>query len=536
MTEPSLDGRASFTGAIATPHALATDAAVAVFRDGGSAIDAAIAAAAVLTVVYPHNVALGGDLIALVRRPDGTITCVNGSGWAGSATDVAALRDRYGSALPARGTDTVTVPGGVRGWKTLHGMGSRLPWQRLLEPARHAAEVGVPVAQSLGAHLTDPENADLHGDEDFDRVFRPGGRPMAVGDVLRQPALAATFARLADRGPDEFYDGELAADTVRYLRSRGSVLDAADFAEYQPEITEAVSVDFRGLTVSTSPPNTHGFMMLRALMAIDHFPIESPVGGDLGTLMRVFHHGNRLRAQHLADPRLAPVDVHDLVYDDLRAATPVVATPAPAPPVPRGDTVGIAAADANGWAVSLIQSVYHAFGSGLLDPRTGILFHDRGTGFSLAASSPNVVAPRKRPLHTLMPVIVTDGGRLRYVLSTMGGQGQPQILTQVLLRMLDGAGAADAIAAPRAVVGQQAPGCTEDSVVVEADVDPDALASLRGSDLTLVEMTRRSESFGQTNVVDVAADGGSLTAATDPRADGSAVVVQYARHRRAPSV
>ena len=314
-----------------------------------------------------------------------------------------------------------------------------------------------------------------------------------------------------------------------------SVLDAADFAEYQPEITGAVSVDFRGLTVSTSPPNTHGFMLLRALMAVDHVPIDAPVGADLGTLMRVFHHGNRLRAQHLADPRLAPVDVRALVYDDLRAATPVVATPAPAPRVPRGDTVGIAAADADGWAVSLIQSVYHAFGSGLLDPRTGILFHDRGTGFSLAASSPNVVAPRKRPLHTLMPVIVTDGGRLRYVLSTMGGQGQPQILTQVLLRMLDGAGTADAIAAPRAVVGQQAPGCTEDSVVVEADVNPDALASLRGSGLAVIEMPRRSEAFGHTNVVDVAADGG-LTAATDPRADGSAVVVQYARHRRAPSV
>ena len=532
MTEPSPDGRASFTGAIATPHAVATDAAVAALRDGGSAIDAAIAAAGVLTVVYPHNVALGGDLVALVRSPAGTVTCVNASGWSGSATDVAAMRARHGSALPARGADTVTVPGGVRGWKTLHGLGSRLSWRRLLEPARHAAEAGVPVAESLGAHLTDPENADLHGDDDFDRVFRPGGRLMSTGELLRQPALATTFATLADRGPDEFYDGELAADTVRYLRSRGSVLDAADFAEFEPESTEPISVDFRGLTVSTSPPNTHGFMMLRALMAVDQFPIDSPVGDDLGTLMRVFHHGNRLRTEHLADPRLVSVDVRALVHGDLRSATPLRDTPASVTPVPGGDTVGIAAADGDGWAVSLIQSVYHAFGSGLLDPRTGILFHDRGTGFSLAASSPNVVAPRKRPLHTLMPVIVTDGARLRHVLSTMGGQGQPQILTQVLLRLLGGACAADAVAAPRAVVGHQAPGCTGDSVVVEVDVDPTALASLRASDLAVVEMPSWSEALGHTNVVDVAADGG-LTAATDPRADGSAVVVQYARHRRA---
>lgn len=292
----------SFTGAIATPHTLATEAAVDALRDGGSAVDAAIAAAAVLTVVYPHNVALGGDLIALVRSPDGAVTCVNASGWAGAAADVAAMRAKHGSALPDRGADTVSVPGGVRGWEALHRMGSRLPWHRLLQPAVRAAEVGVPVARSLGAHLADPDNADLHGLEDFDRVFRPDGRPLRTGEEFRQPALAATFAALAQGGPDEFYCGDVAADTVRYLRSHGSVLDAADFAEFQPEITAPLSVDFRGMTVSTSPPNTHGFIMLRALMAIDEFQTSSPLGGDLGTTMRVFHHGNRLRAEYLADP------------------------------------------------------------------------------------------------------------------------------------------------------------------------------------------------------------------------------------------
>ena len=180
------------------------------------------------------------------------------------------------------------------------------------------------------------------------------------------------------------------------------------------------------------------------------------------------------------------------MHDDLRAATPVGDAVA-ARSVPRGDTVGVAAADGDGWAVSLIQSVYHAFGSGLVDPDTGILFHDRGTSFSLDAGSPNVLAPRKRPLHTLMPVIVTESGELRHVLSTMGGQGQPQILTQVLLRMLDGQTAADAVAAPRAVVGQQALGCTDDSVVVEADADDAALASLHASSFEIVD---RATAFG----------------------------------------
>ena len=529
---PNADGPSSFTGAIATPHTAATDAALGVFREGGSAIDAAIAAAAVLTVVYPHNVALGGDLIALVRSPDGSITCVNASGWAGGATDPAAMRATHGSALPHRGADTVTVPGAIRGWKSLHRMGCRLPWHRLLQPAKHVADAGIPVAESLDTHLADPENVDLHGVEDFNRVFRPGGRLLRRGEELRQPALAATFAALADGGPDEFYVGGLAAATVRYLRSHGSVLDAEDFAEFQPDITDAISVDFRGLTVSTSPPNTHGFMMLRALMAVEEFETGSPLGDDLGTLMRVFHHGNRLRATYLADARMAPVNTSALVHGDLRAATPLAEGPQAVQSIPHGDTVGIAAADSDGWAVSLIQSVFHAFGSGLIDPETGILFHDRGTSFSLDPRSPNVLAPRKRPLHTLMPVIVTENGELRHVLATMGGQGQPQVLTQVFLRLLDGAAAADAVAAPRTIVGRQAPGCTEHSVVVEADVDPAAVASLVASEFEIVEMPRHAEALGQTNVVAVDARG-QLTAAADPRADGAAVVAQYARHRKA---
>jgi gamma-glutamyltranspeptidase/glutathione hydrolase len=524
----------AFTGAIATPHAAATDAAVTAYRDGGNAVDAAIAAAAVLTVVYPHNVALGGDLIAVVRTPDGTVRHVNASGWAGAATDVVAMQAEHGAALPDRGADTVTVPGGVRGWEALRRLGSRLPWERLLRPAERVARDGVPVPASLHAHLVDPENVDLHGLADFERVFRPGGRNLRLGEHLRQPALADTFAALAAGGPDEFYTGGLAIRTVEYLRSHGSVLDAADFAEFRPEVGDPASVDFRGLTVSTSPPNTQGFVMLRALRAIDELGVDAPLADGLGTLMRMFHHANRLRSDHLADPRYATVDVAALVNDDLRAATSLVDATA-ALSVPRGDTVGIAAADSDGMAVSLIQSVFHAFGSGLVDPRTGILFHDRGTSFSLQPGSPNLLAPRKRPVHTLMPMIVTEAGELRQVLATMGGQGQPQILTQVFLRMLAGASAADAIAAPRAIVGRQMLGATEDTVVVESDADGEALAALRASGLAVDEVPPHTEGLGQANVVTTDSSG-RLTAAADPRADGSAIVAHYVRHQRSPLV
>jgi gamma-glutamyltranspeptidase len=527
---PIFAGPRSFTGAIATPHTLATDAAAGVYRDGGTAVDAAIAAAAVLTVVYPHNVALGGDLIALLRTPDGTDQCVNASGWSGAAADVEAMRARHGVRLPDRGADTVTVPGGVRGWEMLWRSAGRLPWERLLAPAVEAA-AGVAVAQSLGTHLADPENAEVFGDAGFAAVFRPAGVVLRTGDSLRQPALRETLVALGASGPDGFYTGALAARTVDFLRAQGSALDAEDFADFRPEVGAPIAVAFDGRVVMTSPPNTHGFVLLRALRAIDELGLRAPLAEDVGTLARIFHHANRLRAAWLADPRIASVDLDWLIEGELRAATAVGATVAAAQTVPHGDTVGVAAADSDGYAVSLIQSVYHAFGSGLLDPQTGILFHDRGTSFSLDAGSPNVLAPRKRPLHTLMPVMTTRGGAVEHVLATMGGQGQPQILGQILLRLLGGATPAAALAAPRVIVGPQVTGATVDSVVTEHDVDYVAAESLSRSSLARFDVPPHDEGLGQANAVAVGEDGG-LVAATDPRADGSAVVVQVARPPR----
>lgn len=498
--------------------------------EGGNAIDAAITAAAVLTVVYPHNVALGGDLIALVRTPDGEVHCVNASGWAGAFADAAAMRRQHGSWLPARGVDAVTVPGAVRGWESLRKLGSRLSWQRTLAPAQHCAEHGVAVAPSLTAHIDHPENADLFGTEDFDRVFRPAGRPLRSGDNLSQPALAQTLVQLGESGPDEFYSGALGEQMVRFLRARGSTLAGDDFAEFQPDITDPVAVAFRGLTVLTSPPNSHGFILLRALLAIDNLGLTDPLGAELGTLMQIFRRGNQLRATHLADPRCVEVDVERLltVGPDLAEAEDG-AQPDRAL-VPYGDTVGIAAADSDGYAVSLIQSVYHAFGSGLIDPETGVLFHNRGTSFSLDAASPNVLAPRKRPVHTLMPAMTTHQGDVRHVLATMGGQGQPQILAQLLLRTLAGESVESAVAAPRAIVGLQQEGTTRDTVSWEADLAGPSREAVLDSGLPTIETHPHTESLGQANLIAIDAEG-TMTAASDPRSDGAAVVANYPRHR-----
>jgi gamma-glutamyltranspeptidase len=524
----TVSGNASLTGALATPHALATEAGMRAYRDGGNAIDAALVAAAVLTVVYPHNVALGGDLIALVRTPDGDVRCVNASGWAGAAADAEALRARYGRRLPVRGADTVTVPGGVRGWEALRGMGARLDWATTLAFAESVARAGVPVAPSLALHIADRENADLFGVEAFEALFRPGGHSLRAGDDLVQPKLADTFAALADGGPAAFYTGRLAERLVGYLRGRGSALTLDDFADFVPEVVDPLASEFRGLTVLTSPPNTHGLLVLRALRAVDELAVTDPLGDGLGTLMRVFHRGNQLRAERIADPRLVDVDTASLVYDDLGVLADLATVEAGPGLVPHGDTVGVAAADSAGYAVSLIQSVYHAFGSGLIDPDTGVLFHNRGTSFALDANSPNVIAPRKRPLHTLMPVMTHDGTVLRHVLATMGGQGQPQILAQVLLRALGGAAAQDSVAAPRAVVGLQTEGATDDSVTMESDIASAARASVVRAGLTPIDVAPRNEALGQANVVFADADG-TMTAASDPRSDGAAVVAHYPR-------
>jgi gamma-glutamyltranspeptidase/glutathione hydrolase len=518
----------SFTGALATPHSLATEAGMRAYRAGGNAIDAAIVAASVLTVVYPHNVALGGDLIALVRTPDGEVRCVNASGWAGAAVDAAALRARHGNWLPSRGADAVTVPGGVRGWESLRRFGARLSWEHTLRAAEATARDGAPVAPSLATHLADGENADLYGTADFDRVFRPSGGCLRAGENFVQPALADTLGLLRNGGATAFYEGSLAEQSVGYLRSHGSCLTIDDFAAYRPEIVEPISVRFGGLTVLTSPPNTHGFLLLRALAAVAELDISDPLGDGFGTLLRVFHQGNALRASRLADPRQVEVDVAALVHKGLDEMAELgAAQPGPAL-VPHGDTVGVAAADGDGYAVSLIQSVYHAFGSGLIDPATGILFHNRGTGFSLDEASPNVIAARKRPAHTLMPVMTTQHGSMRHVLATMGGQGQPQILGQVLLRALGGASAEAAVTAPRAVVGLQVDGGTTDSVTAEADLEAGARASIGRVGLMSTEVAPHTESLGQTNVVFID-DSGSMMAASDPRSDGAAVVAHYPR-------
>lgn len=501
-------------GAVSTSHYLATEAGAAALRAGGNAIDAALAAAAALCVVYPNNVALGGDLVALVRSPDGEVRFLNATGEAPSAQSLEALRSTHGDRLPVRGIDTVTIPGGVRGWQALHELGAKLDWAQHLAAAIGLAESGHPTARSVANALV-ALRGEMLADEGASGVFFPDGEPLLEGQPLVQPALATSLRRLAEHGADEFYEGELARRWVAGLARLGSRISLADTSSYRPFWDRPLERDFAGLRVLTGPPNTSGFILLRALLAVEA-GIEDPLGDGAGRLALALRDGNAVRAAWLADPRFGGLGGDDLIE------RPAPVGIRPGDPKPTGDTVGLSVTSADGWSVSLINSVYYAFGAAILEPETGILFQNRGTSFSLDPASPNAFAPGKRPRHTLMPVLVLRGDEPILVPATMGGSAQPQIHAQLLLRSLAGADPAQATHAPRWIVEEpDAAGIVR--ATVEEDVPEQVRRSLAGVGFELRIVPRHSEDLGHSNLIRL--EGGGYLAASDPRSDGSASVV-----------
>jgi gamma-glutamyltranspeptidase len=479
--------------AIATPHRTATAAGRRVMEAGGTAVDGALAAAAVLTVVYPHNCALGGDLMALVRDVDGVARVVNATGPAAGLVDVDALRARHPDGLPVAGIDTVTVPGLVAGWGELYEMGGATPWSDLLRDAERLAREGfTPTAKLLEAIAEAPA-------------------PVLVPDadgVLRQAALAETFAVLRAEGARALYEGPLAARFAAGLEALGSALRVADLAAFRPSVEEPVRVRFGGVDVLSAGPNCSGVLFLQALAALEAASLTDPLGAGAGALAAIFAAGFRQREATLADPRFVLQDVDAWLGDEAVARVAAAQDVGVADGArPTGDTIALVTRDAEGRAVSLIQSLYWSFGSQLVEPATGIVLQNRGTSFSLDAGHPNVIAPGKRPAHTLMPVLVERDGALAGVLGTMGGKVQPQIHTQVLLRLLAGASAQEAVAAPRFAIA-------DGSIGIEDDLDPAAAASLRATGATILARSRYDEELGHAQAI------WGETCGTDPRADG----------------
>ena len=515
--------------ALASPHRLATEAGAEAFRKGGNALDAAVAAAAALTVVYPHNCAVGGDIIALVQTPDGKAVAVNGSGAAAAAASADELREIHAE-MPLTGPSMVTVPGAVAAWETLLSLGGRRSLADALEAAIVFAEEGVGVARTLAVAIAELHDEIAADDGMREILLGEDGAPLPEGAAMRQPALARTLRAIAADGPPVLYGGEVGARLVERLRSLDSTLVLDDLAAHRTELATPLAGAFRGREVLTAPPNSQGFVLLETLAALDVLGAGLELDGDdAGILARLFALTMADRDRYLADPRFSDVPLDDLLSVahavELAGAASrgerLRARPADAP-LATGDTVAVVAADADGYAVSLIQSVFSTFGARILDPATGILCHNRGAGFSLDERSSNLLAGGKRPAHTLMPAVVREGGRVTAVNGTMGGLAQAQIHTHLLLAALAGASPSEAVRAPRWTVGTLEAGGTQ-RVVAEGDVPAAAIASIEAAGFVVDRVGELDENVGHAQAIALTSDG--FAAGSDPRADGSAVVL-----------
>ena len=508
---------------VATPHWAATDAAVEALHNGGNSVDAALAASAVLSVVYPHMCGLGGDVFAVVAGPD-TRVVVNGSGPAARLVDPEAVRRMYGS-MPQEGPLTVTVPGAVAAWATLAAEFGGLPLAAAIAPAIAAAEKGTAVARSLARAIA-ANKVRVDADPGMKAVLSHGGFPLVEGDPLVQPALGQSLRAIADEGSAAFYDGPIADALVPNLSAMGSPLTQRDFREYRVEVGSPLSGLYRQWEVLVPPPNSQGFVLLEILGCLQR------VGGsgvDLDrwswALGQFFLLATADRDRFLADPRRVRVPVEallsldhleDLIRQAQAAVDPTTPTSALA-----GDTVGVVVAQEGGMWISMNFSIYRAFGSGILDPDTGLILQNRGASFSVDPDAANYLAGGVRPAHTLMPVVVLEGSEPRVASATMGGSAHAQIHAQILTRMLEGGlPAREAVDHPRWLVGGLQVGGGP-AVVAESRVGEDVTRALQDSGMQVEPLKPWDEQVGHAQVVSRRPDGG-LEAASDPRADGTA--------------
>jgi len=482
-----------------------------------------------MAVVSPQRCGAGGDLFALVQNPDGKLVAIDSSGRAPAAVDPAMLRSAHGTTMPDTGPATITVPGAIAGWHALHHQGAALPWRDAFEAAIVAAE-GFPVSRDLAWSMAKSGDG-LRSDPGLAAVFFGDGI-LSEGDRLAQPALARTLRALAEGGPDAFYAGDVGARFVQGLRTRGAPISAEDLAGHSADLLPPLRGRHRELDVSVTPPGSQGFVLLEALAAADRLEIDpDPVGRDAAALARILMAASADRDRHLADPEAMRIHVSSLLDDGhIAALCDVVRGRLDEHVADRsqrrthlpGDTIALVAADAEGWGVSLIESLFSAWGAGFLEPVTGIIPHDRGACFTLEPGHPNELAPGKRPAHTLMPVAVHREGALVGLTGTRGGHGQPQIDLMTLVRAFDlRMEPSEAVAAPRWLVGGMSPLRGEDPwIEVEGYVPETVRASFVSEGFLVRELDDEDRAVGHAMLLRI--DEGGFLAGSDPRADPGA--------------
>ncbi len=527
-------------GAIASPHHLATEAGIGILRAGGSAVDAAIATNAALAVVAGHSCGLGGDAFWLIHDPaTHKVAALNGSGRsaAGATLDAAGAAGLV--AMPERGPWSVTVPGAVDSWGAAHQRYGRLGWPELLAPAIELADGFAATAGWVAA--TERALGVFGHDGDWARVYRPLGRPWRPGERVRLPALGRTLRVIAADGPQVLYTGALARRSADYLGRAGSPIRLVDLAAHRSDWSVPIATTYRGLTSLSHPPNSCGAVALETLAILDHLEPPPPSAFDgLGVAdARWVHLGLEASRIALADrdrwlsdiDSMEPGALDRFLDRDRAQALAMSIDPDRAGPVSRtslargGGTIYLCAADRLGGAVSLIESNYAGFGSGLVDPETGIAYQNRGAFFRLDPGHANSLAPRKRTLHTLTPGMLMRDGEPWVVHGSMGGEIQPQVFAQMVSAIVDGGvDVATAVGAPRwaaDVPGHLRP---PSLTLLESRYRDEVVTALRarGHDPKVIEPW--SSAMGHAHAIEIVREGDdagpTFAAATDPRSEG----------------
>ncbi len=509
--------------AAATSQPLATSAALEIMDRGGNAVDAAVAAAAVLNVVEPHMTGAGGDAFAILwEAQTGTLVGLDASGRSGSGLTVAALRSRGYDRVPGSGAEAVTVPGAVSGWAALVDRYGKLALAQVLEPAIRIAEAGFPVTPVIARQWA-AATAKLADDAGARATYLIDGRhaPQA-GEWFSNPDLARSFRRIAEEGPEVLYGGSLGRELVQGLHALGGFITIEDLASHEPRWVEPMSTDFRGYTVWELPPAGQGIAALEMLELLEPMDLEEMGHNSADYLHHLIEAKKVAFAdlhRYVSDPETMEIDpgaLLDPAFVDIRRRLIDPASAAvrvePGRAVTDSETIYLAVADSEGNMVSFINSVYSSFGSGIVIPGTGFALQNRGAGFVMEDGHPNQAGPGKRPFHTIIPGFVTRNGAPYMAFGLMGGSMQPQGHTQLLLNMLvfgmDPQEAADA-ARFRHLSGRR--------VAVER-IDGETTAALTARGHEIVDWTRTD--FGGAQVIVKLPRG--WAAASEPRKDGHA--------------
>lgn len=508
---------------VATSHPLAALTAIEVLKAGGTAADAAVAACALLGVIEPQSTGIGGDCFALIQpRGEGKIVSYNGSGRAPKAATAQWYLDRKMQAIPTTGAHSVTIPGSVDAWATILRDHGRLGFDTVLQPAIKAAEDGYVVAPRIAF---DWHNAldKLRAGTNTPRYLLPHGAAPVAGDVIRQPELGRTLRAIASHGRDGFYAGAVAQDMVETLQSIGGLHTLEDFAAHSTETTAPIGTSYKGHEVWQCPPNGPGITMLLMLNILSHFDLTKypPMSVERFHLeAEAARIAYLMREQDIGDPAYVGVDIERILSKEFAAGyakkirmDALIDLPKVSPPI-NPSTVYISVVDRDRNVCSFINSVAHSFGSAVVSNTTGVLLQNRGAGFRVEPGHPNCIAPGKRPLHTIIPGLMTGNGRTKMSFGVMGGQYQPVGQSRVVTNVLDyGLDVQEAIDQPR---GLHYEGVYQLEDGVPAEI-------VEGLKKIGHQTTGIVGPLGGGQAIWIDWEKGTLTGGSDPRKDGCAL-------------